>query len=165
MGLFTRRRFTRAADAGFSVRLREEERALLASLPDQLQALLAGGRSEATTRLFPPAYATDADLDAEYQRLMGDELVQRRMDVLATFRDTVDRDHLTEPELAAWVGVLNDVRLVLGTLLDVSEDRDVLDVDPDAEDVTQRVVYVVLSEIVEEGVLALSGALPPPSRD
>jgi len=96
---------------------------------------------------------------------MGDELIKHRLDAVATLRDTVDRTRLTGEELSAWVGVLNDVRLVLGTVLDVTEDRDVLDVAPDAEDAPQRVIYVVLSTIVEEGVLALSGGLPPPSRD
>ena len=165
MGLFTKRRFTRTSDGSYTVRLRDDERALLAALPDQLEALVIAEPSAATTRLFPPAYADDAEGEAEYRRLMGDELIKHRLDAVATLRDTVDRTRLTGEELSAWVGVLNDVRLVLGTVLDVTEDRDVLDVDPHAEDAAQRVIYVVLSSIVEEGVLALSSGLPPPSRD
>ncbi len=123
MGLFNRRRrFTRAAGGGYTVYLGDDERALLSALPDQLEALVRGGPSDATTRLFPPAYATDAEQEAEYRRLMGDELVRRRIEAAAVLRDTVGRDRLTEEELHAWVGVLNDLRLVLGTLLDVSED-------------------------------------------
>ena len=57
----------------------------------------------------------------------------------------------------------NDLRLVLGTLLDVSEDRDVLDVDRSSEDMPQRALYVLLSELVDEGVYALSQGLPPPA--
>jgi hypothetical protein len=114
-------------------------------------------------RLFPPAYLEEAELDAEYHRLMRDELVRRRLDAVATLRDTVDGDHLTAEQLHAWARVLNDVRLVLGTLLDVSEDTDVLAVAPEADDATQRVVYVVLSSIVDDAVEALSAGLPPPS--
>ena len=165
MGLFTRRRFARTADGSYTVRLRDDERALLAALPDQLEAIVTAEPSDATTRLFPPAYAADNERESEYRRLMGDQLIKHRLDAAATLRGTADRTRLTEEELSAWVGVLNDVRLVLGTVLDVTEDRDVLDVDPHAEDAAQRVIYVVLSSIVEEGVLALSSGLPPPSRD
>jgi hypothetical protein len=165
MALFTRRRFVRTAQGDYTVRIRPEERALLASLPDQLEALVTSDKSAATTRLFPPAYADEAELEAEYQRLMGDELVRRRQETLAVVRESIARDQLTEAELHAWVGVFNDVRLVLGTLLDVSEDREILDVDPDSEDIPQRVAYIVLSEIVEEAVRALSTALPPPVRE
>jgi hypothetical protein len=165
MALFGRRRFVRNGSGEYGVRLRAEERALLASLPDQLETLVADGRSAATARLFPPAYAAEPKLEAEYQRLMSDELVRRRQATLATVKDTIGRDQLTEAELHAWVGVFNDVRLVLGTLLDVSEDSDILDVDPESEDMPQRIAYVVLSEIVEEAVRALTSGLPPPVRE
>jgi len=56
-------------------------------------------------------------------------------------------------------------RLVLGTILDVSEDSDVLDVDPRAEDLPLRIAYAVLGEIVYDAVQALVGALPPPTRE
>ena len=161
MALLRRRRFSRTPTGDYTVRLRPEERALLGSLPEQLGALVASGRSEATTRLFPPAYSSEPEMDAEYQRLMGDELVRRRQESVALVQATIERDRLTEDELQAWIGVCNDLRLVLGTLLDVSEDRDVLDVDRTSEDMAQRVLYVLLSEIVEEGVLALSQGLPP----
>jgi hypothetical protein len=161
MALLRRRRFTRTANGEYTVRMRTEERALLATLPDHLAALVAAGRSPATTRLFPPAYSSEPEMDAEYQRLMGDELVRRRQAAVALVRDTIGRDRLTEEELRAWVGVCNDLRLVLGTLLDVTEDRDVLGVDRTSEDMPQRLLYVLLSEIVDEGVHALSQGLPP----
>ena len=53
MGLFTKRRFTRTSDGSYTVRLRDDERALLAALPDQLEALVIAEPSAATTRLFP----------------------------------------------------------------------------------------------------------------
>jgi Domain of unknown function (DUF2017) len=161
MALFSRRRFTRLGSGEYNVRLRPEERALLSTLPEQLDALVASGRTAATMRLFPPAYSDEPGMDAEYQRLMSDELVRRRQASLGVVRETLGRDRLTEAELQAWVTVLNDVRLVLGTLLDVSEDVEVLSVGPESEDMPQRVAYLVLSEIVDEGVRALSAGLPP----
>jgi len=163
--LFRRNRFAPLRDGAIRVRLDPTERALLAGLPDQLDALLAGGGADepGVVRLFPPAYVGDRELDEEYHRLMRDELVRRRIEAAATLRDTVMADELTEAQLHAWVKILNDVRLVLGTLLDVSEDTDVLDADPEDEDATRRVIYYVLSAIVDDGVQALTSVLPPPT--
>jgi hypothetical protein len=165
VGLFGRPRFSRTRSGDFKVRLAPGERELLQQLQSQLDALLRSDMTGPTTvRLFPTAYPGDAARNEEYQRLMRDELIQRRLDSVAMLERTADAEQLTEEELGAWVRVLNDARLVLGTILDVSEDSDVLDIEPDAEDASERVAYVVLSAIVEEGVIALSGALPPPSR-
>ena len=149
-------RFDRVRGGGFRVRLGAEERSLLASLPDQLESLVVADVSPGTIRLFPPAYAQDAEKESEYQLLMREELVRRRIESLGVVRETIGAETLTEEQLHAWVRVLNDVRLVLGTLLDVSEDSDVLDADPDGPDYGQRVVYVVLSDIVDDGVGALT---------
>ena len=54
------------------------ERELIVRLLDDLRTLiLAGGDQAILRRLFPPAYhqAVDTDAEAEYQRLMHDELV------------------------------------------------------------------------------------------
>jgi len=167
MGFFARPHFVRTRAGDYKLRLSEDERALLRSLPDQLQTLLEAGGPDSgvegigMVRLFPPAYLEDRDRDEEFHRLMREELVNRRLEALGVLRDTIGGDRLTEEQLGAWMRVLNDVRLVLGTLLDVSEDRDPLDVDPEAPDVPQRVAYVVLSELVADAVDALSGALPP----
>jgi hypothetical protein len=157
MRFFAKPHFARNRDGTYSLRLDESERALLASLPDQLEALLQSpDPGLAGTRLFPPAYTDDEELDVEYQRLMRDELIRRRVEALGTLRDTAGADSLTADQLDAWARVVNDARLVLGTLLDVSEDEDPLDTDPDAADAHQRVVYVVLSGLVADAIDALS---------
>jgi len=161
MGLMSRRRFTRTRSGEYRVRLDPSERAMLASLPDQLERLLTGpSLGDDVARLFPTAYVDDASLDEEYQRLMRGELVRRRLSSVEVVRETLSSDVLTDEQLNAWIRVLNDIRLILGTLLDVSEDTDVLDVDPSAEDASQRVVYYVLSGIVGEAVDALMDGLP-----
>ncbi len=156
-----RRRFSRKRDGTFKVSVGEDERALLAALPDQLETMLNAPGPEAQ-RLFPPAYAANKAFDGfeeEYQRLMREELVRRRIERLQTMRDSLEASTLTAEQLDAWVRALNDARLVLGTLLDVSEDTDPLDVAPDAPDTHQRVVYVILSAIVSDAVDALSGTV------
>lgn len=169
MPFLLRPHFVRTRSGDYKLRLDPDERTLLATLPDQLQALLetggpgAGAAGLGMVRLFPPAYLEEHELDAEYHRLMREELVHRRLEAVAVLRETIDADRLTAEQLDAWVRVLNDVRLVLGTLLDVSEDQDPLDVDPEAEDAPQRLAYVVLSNLVADAVDALSGSLPPPT--
>ena len=166
MGLLRRGRFVRTRAGDYRVRLDADERELLATLPDQLEGLLNAGGPEAgdlgMVRLFPPAYLEDASCEAEYRALMRDELVRRRLESVATLRATLVADQLTDAELYAWVRVLNDVRLILGTILDVSEDTDVLDVASTAGDAPQRVVYYVLSGLVDEAVTALAGGLAAP---
>ncbi len=73
-------------------------------------------------RLFPPAYIDDPEGEAEYRRLMGDDLLQGRQAALDTMAATVDATELDEGQITV-LSCLNDLRLVLGTQLDVSEDE------------------------------------------
>jgi hypothetical protein len=171
MGFLRRTHFVRTGSGDYKLRLSKEERDMLASLPDQLEALLVAGGPDSgaeglgMVRLFPPAYLDDRSLDEEYHRLMRDELVRRRLESLSVVRETVRAERLDDAQLNAWMRVLNDARLILGTVLDVSEDSDVLDVDPESPDLPQRVLYLLLTGLVDEAVSALAGGLPPPSVD
>jgi uncharacterized protein DUF2017 len=138
--------FKRVGGDRVRVRLSHDEVAVLRGLPDQLRTVLAEGDQEPVNRrLFPPAYLEVADVerDAEYRRLMHDDLVQAKLANLALVTDTLARGtssirrwtvELTEDEAAAWLGVLNDLRLALGVRLDITEDfdGDVDDTDPRA---------------------------------
>jgi Domain of unknown function (DUF2017) len=118
------------------VRLGLEEVAVLRGLPEQLRAVLTEETDDPVNRrLFPPAYLEpeDAERDAEYRRLMHDELVQRKLANLELVTGTLARGSstvrrwtvdLTAEEAAAWLGVLNDLRLALGVRLDITEDFD-----------------------------------------
>src|SRR5580704_1841788 len=100
--------FSRARGGVVKVRLSEAERALIAALPEQLEGLIRSDGAPGTERLFPSAYGTDTARNAEYERLMRSELVDRRIAALAVLRDSVGKDKLTVDELDAWVRVLND---------------------------------------------------------
>jgi hypothetical protein len=96
----------------------------LRALPAQLRdALAANPKDEAFRRLFPPAYANDPKAEEEYRQLVGSELDEQRALALDTLAKTADATELTREELEAWLRALNDIRLWLGTLLDVSEDE------------------------------------------
>ena len=128
------------------VRLGLDEVAVLRGLPEQLRAVLTEAEDDPVNRrLFPPAYLEpeDAERDAEYRRLMHDDLVQGKLANLEVVTDTLARGSstvrrwtvdLTGEEATAWLGVLNDLRLALGVRLEITEDFDgqVDDADPRA---------------------------------
>jgi hypothetical protein len=109
-------------------------------------------------RLFPTAYHDDPERDAEYQRLMRDELVSSRLEALGTVERALDSVELDEAELYGFMQSLNAVRLVLGTLLDIGEDDDpelVRDTDPLAPELH---LYHYLSWLLDATVRALGGS-------
>jgi hypothetical protein len=111
-----------------SVNLPPGERQVLRQLPAELKALLARPDDPALRRLFPPAYTDDDEATAEYRRLMQDDLLQHHAAALDTLSTTADRTELSDEEATAWMQALNQIPLVLGTRLDVTEDDDPRDV-------------------------------------
>jgi hypothetical protein len=143
----------RSGPGCYEVALSDENRELLRTLPAQLRAAIAANPKDAVfRRLFPPAYANDEMAEQEYRRLVGSELDQSRSLAFETLSKTADATELSEEELDAWVRALNDIRLWLGTLLDVSEDR--TEDDPDDP---PHLLYHLLTEIQGLAVEALLG--------
>lgn len=148
----------KAKGDGFVIKLPEEERELLASLPGQLVELLDATAGDATAlsdpaiaRLFPDAYsAADSDLADEYRRLMTDDLRERHRAALETLAAGARAERVDEGELYAWMTALTQLRLVLGTRLGVTEDT----IPP--EDDPAYAVYSYLSWLQEEVIDALS---------
>ena len=97
--------------------LRQELEAAKAAAPEQI--------GDHMKRLFPSAYHDDSKLNDEYRRLTHADLADSH---LAAIDDAVkllaaDRVIGTD-DLERFVRALNAMRLVLGTVLDVSEDDD-----------------------------------------
>ena len=94
---------------------------------------------------------------------MRDELVGRRLATLDVITASLEATELDEAQLSAWMGGVNDLRLVLGTTLDVSEDG--VPPAPDAPEAPTYAVYAYLSAILDGIVAALADGLadaPPP---
>jgi len=161
MALFRRRsRIRRVDEDRYEVQLPELERDLVLHLVDQLRdVLLATTDDPIVRRLFPTAYHDDVERDREYQQLVRDELLERRLTALATLEETAEATMVTEGELTAWLTSINDLRLVLGTRLDVSEDDDRIDEDDPEAPIHAAYGYlgVLLTDIVD----ALHEGLPP----
>jgi hypothetical protein len=163
MPLFRRPRlFEPAGDKGFRVRLAPEARDWVVGLADELDALLTADTDD-TKRLFPTAYPNDPELDAGYQILAREQLIDDRREAIALMRSTVSKDHLSSEEMMAWMRIVNDLRLVLGTRLDVSEDDDNLDFD--SPDIEAQLIYHELGMLLSEIVDAVTGTLPPPTAE
>ncbi len=113
--------FRRLRNGSVAVRLDEDERSLLAGLLDQLRELL-GTDSPALRRLFPPPYGDDDERNAGYAVLAGAELVERRLAAIDTVLEGLELDQLDEEQALVWMRALNDLRLVLGTVLDITDD-------------------------------------------
>ncbi|MET8127353.1 DUF2017 domain-containing protein [Streptomyces sp. NPDC056653] len=106
---------------------------------DPLAALFAEGPSEPPTdpalaRLFPEAYGDDDSelraASAEFRRYTENDLRSRKRDDALTVVRTLDAIPagedggiltLTADECGNWLGALNDLRLTIGTRLDVSD--------------------------------------------
>ena len=153
------RRIRRHRKGHVVVDLDADERRILGELADQLRQLLLAGEQPAARRLFPTAYPDDPRADAEYRSLVHDSLLERRLATIEQFEATLHATSLDTDQLTAWVAVLNDLRLVLGTLLDVSEDDAVFD--PDDENAASHAIYHYLGLLVEESVEVLVTTLPP----
>ena len=147
---------------------------MLTKLCEDLTTLLnAGGDEEEGSdpvleRLFPRAYLdpTEEEAEADWQRFAHDDLVDGRRRTLATVEGTLagaslhrGRYQLTldEEQAQAWLAVLNDARLALGTRLQVTEDLDLSGLDPDDPDTAPYAVYWWLGVMEERLVDALSG--------
>jgi Domain of unknown function (DUF2017) len=129
----------------------------LRTLPDQLRTLLAE-EDPSLVRLFPPAYADDPEADAEYRRLVRNELIDGKLAALSELERTAAADRLDEEQLGAWLGALESLRLALGTQLEVTEDTyDAFD--PDDPRAPELALYGWLSWLQDQVVRALSTGL------
>jgi hypothetical protein len=123
---------------GISIKLEGDEASLLERLADEMQLLLRDEPSPADPvmkRLFPDAYEDPED-QAQYRELMGDSLAEGKRTALAKMKESLagrsdDRVVLEGDAVEAWLSTLNDMRLAIGTRLDVTEEVMNAELDPD----------------------------------
>ena len=140
----------------FELLLPDDERDVLRHVLPQLRELLDGDLADpALRRLFPTAYADDPERDREYQQLVRDELADRRRAAIDTFVATIDATRLDEDQISAWMRAVNDLRLVIGTRLDVSEDEELVP-HPDDPEAPLIALYGYLGLLLDSIVEALA---------
>jgi hypothetical protein len=155
----------RAKGDGFVVDVGDDEAALIRRLVGELRALLSEEATDEQAkallrRLFPTAYPDDDELEVEYQRLMREELVASKLAALDVVDGALaDRPaRLDEAGLTAFMQSINSVRLVLGTMLDVSDDPTGDEVTPGLEQSPEYALYGYLSWLLEHSVRALQSS-------
>lgn len=142
----------RTGPGTFTVRFPDHVRDFLVRTARELGEV-ADSQHPSTKRLSPTAYPHDPEKDAGYQILARQALIDGRKEAISTLLSTAGDSELTSETLLAWMRVVNDTRLVLGTVLDVSEDQSE-PTDPDTAQVHD--VYEILGQLLAEIVEALS---------
>jgi hypothetical protein len=105
------------------VGLEAEERTLLRELClGVANEVERGVEDEALTRLFQSAYPDDERAAADYAELVRPGLAEAKVAALRLVGETSDLEQLDGEDAQAWLTALNDVRLVLGTRLGVTEE-------------------------------------------
>ena len=150
------RRFRKGPDHTLIVSLAPEELGLLAGLPDELRRVFeAPLQDPAAQRLFPQAHLDPTEEEAEeWTAMVHPDLLRQRLDALELVTGSLGRATenkewreiaLTPDDVQAWLGVLNDTRLVLGTRLGVTEEEP--DIDPDAPEARSFAIYYWLTHL------------------
>ena len=122
--------------------------------PDPLADEPAPPDDPALARLLPDAYRDDPDAAGEYRRLMEASLRRDKVDAAEKLLAALPGEGPGEVRLdpastELWLATINDVRLALGTRLEVREDMP--EPDPEDPDAPAYVVYLWLTEL--QGVL------------
>lgn len=146
------------ADGGYRLRLGTGEREVVRDLCDELRGLVEA-EDTAVGRLFPEAFRDDPEASDEYDRLVRGELVSGRLAALRIVDETIEADRLDEEQLAAWCGALNDLRLVLGERLGVTEDTYEQELDPKDPRAPDLAVFGWLTWLQGSAVEALASRL------
>jgi hypothetical protein len=128
---------TSKGEGSVTIRFSEDEAELLRRLLAEMESLLESrsDRDPVVGRLFPRAYEKRKE-EESYRSLVGDELVSTKKANLRTAGDMLGREGaaeaaLSEDQAEAWLALLTDLRLAIGTRLDVTEEKMSEDIDQD----------------------------------
>jgi hypothetical protein len=166
-------RFAKKRDGRIDLTLERAEADLIEGLPEQLLALYEGERTDpARQRLFPRAYLdpTEEEAETQWEALVHPDLLAGRLAALEQLRGSLAgaepgrRDrivvHIQPDDVNAWLSVLNDARLALASRLGVSEDTDLMELDPSDPESAGKAAYAWLTYLQGELVETLLGDLP-----
>jgi Domain of unknown function (DUF2017) len=163
-------RFERRGE-GVLMSLDASEVELLRAVPGELQTVLAGPATKddpVYNRLFPSAYLdpTEESAEREWQELVHPELLRERLAAVELVTSTLDRAvtkrgraevELAPEEVDAWLHVLNDARLALGTRLGITEEPEAEEIDPSDPDAAAHAMYGWLTWLENDLVETLLG--------
>lgn len=156
-------RIRRVGPGEFEVRIPKAHREILRGLPGQLRSIIHSDHP-GLKRFFPPAYPDDPVRAAEYDAMVREELVAGRKKSLEIMERTIDADRLDADLMADWLSALNDLRLFLGTSLDVTEEIYEEPIGEDDPNAQALAVFSYLGWLEEQAIAALAGDLEEPAE-
>jgi hypothetical protein len=145
----------RRKGADVVARLDPAEAGIVGLLLDQLEQLLAAAEDDVAgdpvlARLLPEGHRGDPRLAEDYRELTESALRSGKADDLATVRATLPSAggevRLDGDQAGAWLRTSNDLRLALGTRLEITEDTEPPE-DPASEEGQQLAVYYWLTAL------------------
>ena len=153
-------------NGGFLVRMPVPALQFLHRLPRTLRSILQNPDfgDSAVRRLFPVAYS-DPQKETEYRKLLADDLMRRKLEALDVFEEILTGCELDLQQAAitipqehfhACLGVINDMRLVLGVELDLREDLWEREFDP-ADPRYEKLLVLHFLSYLEEALLEATG--------
>lgn len=113
--------------------LDQAETGVVGLLLDQLEMLLTADTDDvagdpALARLLPDGHRSDPEVAADYRELTESSLRSGKADDLAMVRATMPEGggdlHLDADQAGAWLRTTNDLRLALGTRLEITDDTE-----------------------------------------
>jgi hypothetical protein len=135
----------------YELRLEERERELIRQILGDMRALLMVDPADPRVRrLYPSAYADDIEKEDEYRLLTHEELRSSRLANVDAVEASIDADVLSDEQLTAWMQAINSLRLVLGTLLDITDDDQERSFDPDDPEARTQALYGYLGGLLDE---------------
>ncbi len=156
----------RARGGDVVARLDPAEATVVGLLLDQLEQLLAAdaedvGDDPVLARLLPDGHRGDPEIAADYRELTESALRSGKADDLAVVRATLPAAggdvRLDADQAAAWLRTTNDMRLALGTRLEITEETEPPE-DVTGEEGQQLAVYYWLTAVQGSLVDALADA-------
>lgn len=124
-------------------------------LPGELATVLKGldlshELPDSVRRLFPPAYVRDDEAQTAYATATRAELLESHAHALAVLAASAHADSLDEEQMTAWMGALTELRLVLGSVLGVTDDAAWEPEEPeDPEVLIYRYLTVLQAELID----------------
>ena len=133
--------------------------------PDAAPAELRVEPDPVVARLYPDVRPDDPAWSAAFRDLVRGDLDDGRRENLTIVEDSLEARTVDDAQADAWLHVLNDIRLVLGTRLGVTEEDEQAPLDAEDPDAAAKVVYAYAGYLQAQFVDVLDEALPDAADD
>jgi len=155
-------RVERRSSKGLRVVLKLGEALFFKALPQRLRQILESPEHHRRVceRLFPAAYS-DPKREEEFRRLLGDDLIRRKLESVEVFEESLRNARvrrsrveieITPEQYEYWLGFVNDFRLMLGVELGIEDDDWGREFDP-TEPMSEDLITLHLLSWLEEELL------------